>query len=253
MRRGRAIALALGAAGAGAFERWTRRTRATSDEKRRRLPGDDLVPAPMWQATRAVTIEVPKDAVWPWLVQMGYPTHRAGWYIPVWIDRVIFGIRRPSARVIVPELQALAPGDRVADSPDGRVSYFTAAEVARNQALVLVSHTHPLPIYRDVDFSWAFILIDAGPGTRLVMRARISYTPVGPAPMVRALVSTAFAIGDVVQAGAMLGGIKARAEAHRHDPPAHPAARPAPPTAERSDSVAGPAREGGASCAGSTV
>ena len=120
--------------------------------------GDGLVREPTWQATRAITIHAPGDAVWPWLVQMGYPTHRAGWYIPLWMDRLLFGIRTPSADRIVPELQDLAPGDRVPDSPDATASYFTAAEVVDNRALVLLSHTHPLPIYRDVEFSWAFVL-----------------------------------------------------------------------------------------------
>jgi hypothetical protein len=205
----------LGAAGCWAFERWTRRTRATLRERRDTLPGDELVPEPMWQATRATTIHTSSDAVWPWLVQMGYPTRRAGWYVPSWMDRLLFGIRTPSSDRIVPELQDLAPGDRVPDSPDGIVSYFTAAEVTRNRALVLTSHTHPLPIYRDVSFSWAFVLRDTGSNTRLVMRARISYTPVGPAPVIRFLVAAGFSIGDVIQAGAMLDGIRSRAESHR--------------------------------------
>ena len=157
MRRARSTALVLGAAGCWAFERWTRGTRATPREERDTLPGDELVPEPMLQATRATTVHASRDAVWPWLVQMGYPTHRAGWYIPFWMDRLLFGIRTPSADRIVPELQGLAPGDRVLDSPDGIVSYFTAAEVARNQALVLLSRTHPLPIYRDVSFSGAML------------------------------------------------------------------------------------------------
>lgn len=205
----------LGAAGCWAFERWTRGTRATPRERRDTLPGDGLVPEPMWQATRATTIHASSDAVWPWLVQMGYPTLRAGWYIPSWMDRLMFGIRTPSADRIVPELQGLAPGDRVPDSPDGVVSYFTAAEVVSNRALVLISRTHPLPIYRDARFSWAFVLRDAGSDTRLVMRARIRYTPVRLAPVIRLLVAAAFSIGDVMQAGAMLNGIRSRAEAHR--------------------------------------
>jgi hypothetical protein len=215
VRRGPTIALVLVAAGCGAFERWTRGTRATARERHDPLPGDELVPEPMWQATRATTIRASRDAVWPWLVQMGYPTHRAGWYTPLWMDRLLFGIRTPSADRIVPELQGLAPGDRVPDSPDGIVSYFTAAEVARNRALVLISHTHPLPIYRDVSFSWAFVLRDAGSDARLAMRARVSYTPVGPAPVIRVLVATALTVGDVIQAGAMLNGIRSRAESHR--------------------------------------
>ncbi len=157
---------------------------------------------------------------------MGYPAHRAGWYIPYWIDRVIFGVRARSAERIVPELQHLVPGDRVPDSPDGMVAYFTAAQVEEHGALVLASHTHPLPIYRDVSFSWAFALEDAGADTRLMMRARVSYTPVGPAPIIRPLVSVAFGLGDVVQAGAMLGGIRRRAEGRTHHQGASGAPRP---------------------------
>ena len=210
----RGPALVLTGIGWMACEKWARRTRATSEEKHKPLPGDELVPRPMWQATRAITIHAPRDAVWPWLVQMGYPTHRAGWYTPYWMDRVIFRIRARSADRIIPELQNLAPGDHVPDSPDGVVSYFTVAEIAKGHALVLISHTHPLPVYRDVDFSWAFVLEHDGSGadTRLIMRARVAYTPVGPRPIIRSLVAAGFGIGDVVQAGAMLGGIKSRAE-----------------------------------------
>ncbi len=156
----RFIAAGLVGAGCVAVENWTRQTRATSGEKHKPLPGDALVANPMWQATRATSVHAPRAAVWPWLVQMGYPTHRAGWYTPYWMDRLIFGIRAHSADCIVPELQTLAAGERVPDSPDAVVSYFEVAEIETNQALVLISHTHPLPIYRDVNFSWAFILED---------------------------------------------------------------------------------------------
>jgi hypothetical protein len=56
---------ALGLAGAGcvAVENWTRRTRATSEEKHKPLPGDGLVAQPMWQATRATTVHAPKAPV----------------------------------------------------------------------------------------------------------------------------------------------------------------------------------------------
>ena len=135
---------------------------------------------------------------------------------------MIFGIRAHSADRIVPELQNLSPGDHVPDSPDAVVSFFEVAEIATNQRLVLISHTHPLPIYRDVNFSWAFVLDDLGAETRLIMRARISYAPIGPAPIVRLLIAAGFGAGDIVQAGAMLGGIKRRAESRIVDtaPPA---------------------------------
>jgi hypothetical protein len=203
--------LVAAAVAAYAGERWTARTRATGHEKRGPLPGDELVPEPKWQATRAVTVQATAEEVWPWLVQMGFPTHRAGWYIPHWMDRVVFGIRARSAERIVPELQDLAVGDRVPDSERG-ASHFTVARIDPARALVLHSHTHPLPFYEDVSFAWAFVLVEAGPPTRLIMRARVSYTPVWPAIVVRLVFVAGFGIGDVVQAGAMLGGIRRRAE-----------------------------------------
>lgn len=190
---------------------WARRTAATCDEKRMPLPGDELVPEPMWQATRATTIDAPPEDVWPWLAQMGFPTHRAGWYTPYWLDRILFDIHAHSADRIIPELQRLAVGDRVLDSDSG-VSYFTAAVVDRPRALVLHSHTHPLPMYRDVHFAWAFVLRRDGSRTRLMMRARITYAPVWPAAFVRTIMLVGFGIGDVIQAGAMLNGIRSRAE-----------------------------------------
>jgi hypothetical protein len=190
---------------------WIRHTHATSGERRRTLPGDDLIRDPMWQATRAITIEAPPAGVWPWLVQMGFPTHRAGWYTPAWLDRILFGIRTRSAGRIIPELQNLAVGERVPDSENG-ASYFTVARLDRPHELVLRSHTHPLPMYRDVDFSWAFVATDQGRGTRLIMRARVSYTPVWHPALVRWLIAVGFGAGDLVQAGGMLHGIKRRAE-----------------------------------------
>ncbi|MGZ4311286.1 MAG: hypothetical protein ACXVR1_04185 [Solirubrobacteraceae bacterium] len=190
---------------------WARRTRATRREELDALAGDELVPEPMWQATRAITIQARREDVWPWLVQMGFPTHRAGWYTPFLLDRLLFGIRAHSADRIVPELQQLAVGDQILDSDTG-VSYFIAARVDPPEALVLHSLTHPLPMYRDVNFAWALVLRGAGAHTRLIMRAGVTYTPVWPASLVRALMLVTFGIGDVVQAGAMLNGIRNRAE-----------------------------------------
>lgn len=51
---------------------------ATANEVARRLPGDDLVPKPTFNATRAITIAASPEQIWPWLVQTG--VNRAGWY-----------------------------------------------------------------------------------------------------------------------------------------------------------------------------
>ena len=86
---------------------------AMPEEVGRPLPGDDLVPRPMFNATRAITIDAPPDRVWPWLVQAGVT--RAGWYSYDLLDN----LGRPSAQRIIPELQHLAPGDVIPMSPDG--------------------------------------------------------------------------------------------------------------------------------------
>jgi len=94
-------------------QRLGRRSSVTRDEVRSPLPGDEVVAEPMWESTRATTIDAPVDRVWPWIVQMGFPTHRAGWYTPPWLDRLTFGIRARSSDEIRPDLQRLEPGDRV--------------------------------------------------------------------------------------------------------------------------------------------
>ena len=88
----RTVILASAAAALYGAERAGRRSGATRAEARAPLPGDELVPEPMWQSTRAITVAANPERVWPWLVQMGFPTHRAGWYTPHWLDRLTFGI-----------------------------------------------------------------------------------------------------------------------------------------------------------------
>jgi hypothetical protein len=89
MRPAARAAAVITVAGGLCLERWGRATRATRAEKRARLPGDRAVGDPKWQLTRAVTIARPPAEVWPWLVQIGYPKFRAGWYIPYWRDRIV--------------------------------------------------------------------------------------------------------------------------------------------------------------------
>jgi hypothetical protein len=80
---------------------------ASDEEVSGPYPGADLIPDGERAATMAVTIDVPPDQVWPWLVQMG--GDRGGWYS--W-DR-LDNRGRPSAREVHPEWQDLAVGDYV--------------------------------------------------------------------------------------------------------------------------------------------
>jgi hypothetical protein len=208
-RRWRAAGAAAGLAAAGlAVRRLGRRSGATDGEIVAPLPGDAIVARPRWISTRAITIDAAPDEVWPWIVQMGYPAHRAGWYTPHWLDRMQWGIRERSSDVVVPELQDLSPGDRVPDSRDWS-AYFTVAALAPARALVLHSTRHVMPPMRSNEFSWAFVLRPAGPGrTRLLIRARGRMEPW----WARLLLGPLIGVGDFVNASVMLRGIRARAE-----------------------------------------
>src|SRR4051812_32309969 len=123
----RPLVAAVGTAAAAlAVRRLGRQSGATSAEVRGELPGDAIVDRPQWESTRATTIHAPPEEVWPWIVQMGFPAYRAGWYTPHWLDRLQWGIDERSSEEIRPELQTLRIGDRVPDSLDWSV-YFTVA------------------------------------------------------------------------------------------------------------------------------
>ncbi len=74
---------------------WRTHWGATRDEIERMLPGDELIPAPDWSYTRAITIEKPIVEVWPLLVQIGQK--RGGLYshegFENMIGRDIYNIR----------------------------------------------------------------------------------------------------------------------------------------------------------------
>ena len=172
------------------------------------LPGDGLVASPKWASTRAITIHAAPEAVWPWVVQMGYPPHRVGWYTPHWLDRLMWGDRPRSADRVIAELQDLHVGDTVPDSADYRV-FYTVVDVAPPGRLVLHSVHHVFWPFRAVNFSWSFVLLPTSAhSTRLLVRARVDYQPTWPA----ALVELVIGLGDLVNAGAMLSGIRDRAE-----------------------------------------
>jgi hypothetical protein len=50
---------------------------ATPEEVAAPLPGDDLKPHPMFNATRAIAIAAASDHVWPWLIKAGFTRIRS--------------------------------------------------------------------------------------------------------------------------------------------------------------------------------
>jgi hypothetical protein len=90
--------------------------------------------------------------------------------------------------LIVPELQQLVVGDSVPDSDDWPV-FFTVDAVEPPHALVLHSTRHVLKPIQTIDFSWAFVIRELSPGmSRLLIRARMSYTPRRSLPFVELVI-----------------------------------------------------------------
>jgi hypothetical protein len=144
------------------LRRWHLRWGATDEEIRRPMPADELVPRPHIETTRALTIEAPPEAVWPWLVQMGY--HRGGWYSYDWLDNL--GV--PSARRIISELQNLKVGDKLAPMEGA----FIVAALDPPRSMVLVSRNKQ----GHIAMSWTFLLEPLPGGrTRFIERIRGRY------------------------------------------------------------------------------
>jgi hypothetical protein len=153
---------------------------STATERRLDLPGDDIVPRPRTVTDHAITIDASPEAVWPWLVQMGW--HRGGWYTARWVDRLLFPANRPSADRIVPELQHLEVGDFVPDGPPEAACGMIVESLAPPQHLVLHSTSHVPRALQDharLDWSWAFVLTptDGGQRTRFHFRSRWVTSP----------------------------------------------------------------------------
>ena len=233
---GAAAAAAAGAAAAFVFavRPWWRSWGVDPTDATLAFAGDDLVPDATVVETRGVEIDAPPDAVWPWLVQMGY--NRAGWYSYDAID-----MKGASVDTILPELQHLAVDDLVPNSPDtafvvrsldpGRslvlyadektVEEQVAAARARKEAGEATEATPAnlraagkmMPAMAGFAASWAFVLqpLDEGRRTRLAERFRVRMpAPERPAA---AVLGGVFGFGVFAMTRKQMLGIRDRAEA----------------------------------------
>jgi hypothetical protein len=175
---------------------------ATAEEAARQLPGDELLEGADVVSTRAITIDAPPSAVWPWLLQMG--SGRAGAYTYDWIEN-LFGLEMQSSDRIHPEWQHLEVGDVIpgkASLPGMRVEVLDPG-----RALVTRS--------QDGTWVWAFVLDERDGGTRFLSRNRIAM----PQPSLGDRIGMALMEpGSLVMERKMLTGIKERAERLAADP-----------------------------------
>ena len=220
MKRGWAVA-----AGAGTFvastwvaahRRW-RNWGATADEIVRTMPGDELVAPPASSTTRAVTVEAPAAAVWPWLVQMGQG--RAGMYSYDVLENLI-GLDIHSSWSIVEELQHLEVGDRIRLVPPGWAGLkdgfsLPVARIEEGRSLVLRED----PTEGPWDAVWSFHVVPDGPDRcRLISRGTAQDRGTA-ARIVDELMDPV----TLVMTRKMLLGIKERAEQQRRPAPSVPA------------------------------
>ena len=161
---------------------WHLRWGVRDDEAQRALPGDELVPQPMYETTRAIAIDAPASRVWQWLVQLG--VGRGGFYTYDALESMA-GLNIQNAHEIRPEWQTLQVGDHINISP---VTPLEVEIVEPNHALVL--HIVMSPFTAEVvdradpatrtfmDWTWAFVLDQVTPQTsRLIARTRANYKP----------------------------------------------------------------------------
>jgi hypothetical protein len=133
---------------------WQRRWGATDEEVHRAMPGDLLLRPDARSTTRAIGIDPPPRAVFPWLLQIGYG--RGGWYSYDWIDND----GKPSVERIDPDLQRLAVGERIEMLPGiGPL----VREIVPNHHIVCAGETD----------SWCLLVEPTPDGrTRLISRWR---------------------------------------------------------------------------------
>ena len=166
---------------------------ATSEEARSRLPGDELLEGADGVSTRAITIDAPAAAVWPWLAQIG-PSPRGGAYTYDWIENLL-GLNMHSAESILPQFQHPDVGDTI-----GLGSNRMRLELVEPRRVLAWRS-------EDCNWVWTFVLEEHEGATRLISRnrfrlptlaARIGMLPMEP--------------GSLVMERKMLRGIQERAE-----------------------------------------
>ncbi|UUY04875.1 SRPBCC family protein [Svornostia abyssi] len=185
------------AALAGIYWRWLRDPVLTYGaepaEAAATLPGDELLPDADGVSTRAITVDAPASAVWPWIAQMG-PAPRGGAYTYDWIENLL-GLTMHSADEVLPDFQDPHVGDTIGYGPN----VMRVERVEPQRVLAWQS--------ADGNWVWTFVLEERDGATRLISRnrfrlptlgARIGMLPMEP--------------GSLVMERKMLRGMKERAE-----------------------------------------
>ncbi len=160
----------------------------TKEEREMKLPGDDLLAGDRTVRIQgAVTIDAPREKVWPYLAQIGQ--RKAGFYSFGLLERLatfhIYNTFR-----IVDEWQHLDKGDYVFYHQNGVGSevqdvawgeYFTMMSDSRRPSTHQGSIAWKPPFgLKHFAWTWSFVLLDNGDGTtRFINRCDASWAPFG--------------------------------------------------------------------------
>ncbi len=179
---------------------------ASDEEIAAVLPGDELVAAHTPRTTRALTIDAPISAVWPWLAQIG--EDRGGFYSYSVLERAV-GAHIENANTVQPEWQDVHVGDTVwLARRYGDAARQVVAAVAPGSHVVLMSPDDFDLVQHGEKASgtWGFYLRRRAGWTRLI--ARGSGGAVG---------HVAFDVPHFVMEQKMMRGIRDRAQKMRRD------------------------------------
>ena len=180
---------------------WFMNWGSTPEEQRMALPGDTALPSTYF--TRAITINAPVSAVWPWLLAIGQD--RAGFVSNDYLENLT-GADIHNAETLRPEWQQRAVGDRVpmaspAEPALGRDATLTTIRILEPERVI-------------ADTPGRFVLLPQADGrTRLLLRESLD-------DPLRA--GAAWVLWDpmhFVMEQRMLQGIKERAEGQSLVPP----------------------------------
>lgn len=173
---------------------WQLHWGATRGEVDLALPGDAMVAAPDFNATRAITIASSPALVWRWLIQIG--SKRAGWYSIDWIDNG--GVS--SASNIIPEFQKIEPGQFIPFTPNQKNGMW----VKEFEEFRYILWTDKA---RGATWLW-YLVPTVGGEVRLLTRLRTRYKWKG----LWILYYLLYDVGDIIMMRACLKGIRQRAE-----------------------------------------
>jgi hypothetical protein len=180
---------------------WFMNWGATANERAAVLPGDSAPPEAYF--TRAISIDAPPSAVWPWLLAIGQD--RAGFLSNDYLENLAGGDIH-NADTLRPEWRQRAVGDKVPMSGEAE------RKLAGEYALLTVRILEPERVIGDIP--GRFVLQPVGDsGTRLLLREPLT---------IPERAGYAWVIWDpmhFVMEQRLLQGIKERAEGHPFVPP----------------------------------